>query len=56
MYRACYVNLPLRVYYIVYKSSVEEQRYLTSLRREQQAFEYLFSQKEVRVTGRIVNE
>ncbi|VDL99712.1 unnamed protein product [Schistocephalus solidus] len=32
---------PITVYFMVYKDSVEEQRYLTSLRREKEAFEHL---------------
>nr|VZI45551.1 unnamed protein product [Spirometra erinaceieuropaei] len=32
---------PITVYFMVYKDSVEEQRYLTSLRREKEAFENL---------------
>ncbi|CAH8609198.1 unnamed protein product [Heterobilharzia americana] len=32
---------PLKVYFMLYENSVEEQRYLTSLRREKEAFESL---------------
>lgn len=37
MYKAtrC-IGLPLRVYFLVYDNSVEEQRYLTSLRKEKE--------------------
>ena len=39
----------LHVYFLMYTSSVEEQRYLTTLRAEKEAFEYLIRQKAVRV-------
>jgi DNA excision repair protein ERCC-4 len=32
----------------MYESSTEEQRYLTSLRKEKEAFEYLIREKAVR--------
>nr|KAG5698301.1 hypothetical protein BaRGS_017003 [Batillaria attramentaria] len=35
----------LRVYFLLYTGSVEEQRYLTTLRREKEAFEYLIREK-----------
>ena len=35
----------LRVYLLVYSKSVEEQSYLTELRREKQSFEYLIEKK-----------
>ena len=34
-----------RVYFLLYKSSVEEQAYLTTLRREKEAFERLIKAK-----------
>ena len=36
---------PLRVYFVFYTNSVEEQRYLTTLRKEKKAFEVLIRQK-----------
>jgi DNA excision repair protein ERCC-4 len=38
-------GIPLRVYVLFYDSSVEEQRYLTSLRREKEAFHQLIKEK-----------
>jgi len=35
----------------MYKGSVEEQRYLTTLRAEKEAFEYLIRQKAVSVNN-----
>uniref|UniRef100_A0A1I8FI84 ERCC4 domain-containing protein n=1 Tax=Macrostomum lignano TaxID=282301 RepID=A0A1I8FI84_9PLAT len=36
---------PLVVYFFVYEGSVEEQRYLTQLRKEKEAFEFLIPQR-----------
>ncbi|OCT64062.1 excision repair cross-complementation group 4 L homeolog isoform X1 [Xenopus laevis] len=36
---------PLRVYFLIYGGSTEEQRYLTSLRKEKEAFEKLIREK-----------
>jgi DNA excision repair protein ERCC-4 len=35
------VLLPHRVYFLIYGGSTEEQRYLTALRKEKEAFEKL---------------
>ncbi|RUS69234.1 hypothetical protein EGW08_023005, partial [Elysia chlorotica] len=45
VYRATRPGKPLRVYFMMYKGSVEEQRYLTILRKEKEAFEYLIREK-----------
>ncbi|KAK3753140.1 hypothetical protein RRG08_024418 [Elysia crispata] len=45
VYRATRPGKPLRVYFMMYKGSVEEQRYLTTLRKEKEAFEYLIREK-----------
>uniref|UniRef100_T1HKQ6 DNA repair endonuclease XPF n=1 Tax=Rhodnius prolixus TaxID=13249 RepID=T1HKQ6_RHOPR len=37
----------LKVYFLMYGNSVEEQVYLTALRKEKQAFEYLIKEKSV---------
>src|SRR6266540_3196212 len=37
----------MRVYYMVYDNSVEEQKYLTSIRREKDAFQKLIQEKGV---------
>jgi DNA excision repair protein ERCC-4 len=35
----------VKVYFLIYSNSVEEQAYLTSLRREKEAFEFLIKEK-----------
>ncbi|KAM8934621.1 DNA repair endonuclease XPF [Pelodytes ibericus] len=44
IYRAC-KQKPLRVYFLIYGGSTEEQRYLTGLRKEKEAFEQLIREK-----------
>uniref|UniRef100_A0A224XJV8 DNA repair endonuclease XPF n=1 Tax=Panstrongylus lignarius TaxID=156445 RepID=A0A224XJV8_9HEMI len=39
----------LKVYFMIYGNSVEEQVYLTALRKEKQAFEYLIKEKSMLV-------
>lgn len=46
-YRAAHANLAIRVYFLTYKDSVEEQRYLSSIRKEKDAFEKLIREKGV---------
>lgn len=48
VFRATRPDTKLRVYFLMYEGSTEEQRYLTSLRKEKEAFEYLIKQKAVR--------
>ena len=45
VFKASRPGIPLRVYFLFYSSSIEEQRYLTSLRHEKDAFELLIRQK-----------
>ncbi|XP_055328832.1 DNA repair endonuclease XPF-like [Paramacrobiotus metropolitanus] len=45
VHKATHPSLPLRVYFVMYADSVEEQRYLTTLRIEKQAFEHLIREK-----------
>jgi len=45
VYRASHAGQFLRVFVLMYDSSIEEQRYLTSLRHEKEAFEYLIKAK-----------
>ncbi|KAK6192721.1 hypothetical protein SNE40_004145 [Patella caerulea] len=45
VFRASRPGIPLRVYFLMYTSSVEEQNYLTTLRKEKEAFEHLIQQK-----------
>ena len=40
-------SLDLKVYFLIYGGSIEEQEYLTSLRREKEAFESLITTKIV---------
>ncbi|KAK4880325.1 hypothetical protein RN001_008471 [Aquatica leii] len=40
---------PLKVYFLIHNETVEEQSYLTSLRREKEAFEYLIDTKSTMV-------
>jgi DNA excision repair protein ERCC-4 len=47
VYEASHLKRQLRVYFLLYTGSVEEQRYLTTLRREKEAFEYLIKEKAV---------
>ena len=42
-------SINLQVYFLIYGGSVEEQAYLTSLRREKDAFEKLVLAKTVRL-------
>ncbi|KAI4455174.1 dna repair endonuclease xpf [Holotrichia oblita] len=42
-------NKPLKIFYLVYAGTVEEQNYLTALRREKEAFEFLIETRSVRV-------
>ncbi|CAG8539747.1 12641_t:CDS:10 [Ambispora leptoticha] len=45
VYKASNPNLSIRVYFMMYENSVEEQRYLTSIRKEKEAFERLIREK-----------
>ncbi|GJQ83429.1 mei-9 [Trypoxylus dichotomus] len=40
---------PLKIYYLVHAGTVEEQNYLTSLRREKEAFEFLIETRSTMV-------
>ena len=46
--------MPIRVYFLLYDSSVEEQKYLTALRKEKDAFHQLIKQRAVRNSVEIV--
>lgn len=37
----------VRVYFLLYKGTTEEQVYLTNIKREKDAFEYLINEKAV---------
>ncbi|XP_030630064.1 DNA repair endonuclease XPF [Chanos chanos] len=45
VYKAARPGKPLRVYFLIYGGSTEEQRYLTTLHKEKQAFEHLIREK-----------
>ncbi|KAM6951362.1 DNA repair endonuclease XPF [Aplochiton taeniatus] len=49
IYKACRPGKALRVYFLVYGGSTEEQRYLTTLSREKKAFEHLIREKAMMV-------
>ncbi|XP_071490340.1 DNA repair endonuclease XPF-like [Diadema antillarum] len=49
VFKACRPDLPLRVYFLMYSGSTEEQKYLTSLRHEKEAFENLIKEKSTMV-------
>jgi DNA excision repair protein ERCC-4 len=47
MYQAQHKDQPARVYFMLYADSVEEQRYLSDIRREKAAFERLIHENSV---------
>jgi len=47
VYQNTNLDIDLTVYFLVYGGSVEEQAYLTTLRKEKEAFEYLIKEKSV---------
>ncbi|KAK5647030.1 hypothetical protein RI129_005494 [Pyrocoelia pectoralis] len=50
MYEAQRISdIPLKVYFLIHNETVEEQSYLTSLRREKEAFEFLIKTKSTMV-------
>jgi DNA excision repair protein ERCC-4 len=49
LYKACQPGKQVRVYFTVYDNSVEEQLYLSALRREKDAFTKLIRDKSVSV-------
>ena len=51
MFRCRRANKPLRIYFMMYGSSVEEQRYLTHLKNEKKAFEDLILMKSKMALG-----
>ncbi|KAI4455160.1 dna repair endonuclease xpf [Holotrichia oblita] len=44
-------NKPLKIFYLVYAGTVEEQNYLTALRREKEAFEFLIETRSTMVVS-----
>lgn len=45
VYRTRHADVDVRVYFLMYAESVEEQRYLSNLRREKESFERLIREK-----------
>ncbi|XP_069693595.1 DNA repair endonuclease XPF [Periplaneta americana] len=45
VYQSSHPEFQLRVYFLMYGGSVEEQAFLTSLRREKEAFDFLIKEK-----------
>ncbi|XP_061823275.1 DNA repair endonuclease XPF isoform X2 [Nerophis lumbriciformis] len=49
IYKACRLGKALRVYFLIYGGSTEEQKYLTGLSKEKKAFEHLIREKATMV-------
>uniref|UniRef100_A0A3Q3VSZ3 DNA repair endonuclease XPF n=1 Tax=Mola mola TaxID=94237 RepID=A0A3Q3VSZ3_MOLML len=49
IYKASRPGKPLRVYFLIYGGSTEEQKYLTALAKEKKAFEHLIREKATMV-------
>lgn len=47
VYRALHPSIQIRVYFMLYENSVEEQNYLSLIRKEKEAFEKLIHEKSV---------
>ncbi|KAI9337340.1 hypothetical protein BD770DRAFT_422590 [Pilaira anomala] len=47
VYRASHPTIQVRVYFMLYENSVEEQNYLTLIRKEKESFEKLIHEKSV---------
>ncbi|XP_023215246.1 DNA repair endonuclease XPF-like [Centruroides sculpturatus] len=47
MFQALNPHLSIKVYFLIYGDSAEEQRYLSTLRKEKEAFEFLIREKSV---------
>ena len=48
-------SIAVKIYFLVYGNSVEEQAYLTSLRKEKEAFDKLIATKTVRIVQILSN-
>ncbi len=48
VFKATNPEHPLRIYFLLYGKSIEEQRYLLSVKKEKEAFENLVREKAVR--------
>lgn len=47
VYRASHPTIQIRVYFMMYENSVEEQSYLSLIRKEKESFEKLIHEKSV---------
>lgn len=47
VYRAAHPTIQIRVYFMLYENSVEEQNYLSLIRKEKESFERLIHEKSV---------
>ncbi|CDH49119.1 mus38-like protein [Lichtheimia corymbifera JMRC:FSU:9682] len=47
IYRASHQEVDIRVYFMLYENSVEEQNYLSMIRKEKEAFEKLIREKSI---------
>jgi len=45
VYQSSHPDIQLRIYFLIFGGSVEEQAFLTSLRREKEAFDFLIKEK-----------
>lgn len=50
VYRAMHPSIQIRVYFILYENSVEEQNYLSLIRKEKESFEKLIHEKSASIT------
>lgn len=51
IFKASNPGKPLRVYFLLYSNSSEEQKYLITVRKEKDAFEYLIKEKAVIISS-----
>ncbi|CAG8681451.1 22521_t:CDS:10 [Rhizophagus irregularis] len=47
VYRTFYPDLPCKVFFMMYENSIEEQKYLSVIRKEKDAFEKLIREKSI---------
>lgn len=52
VFNAKYPNVGVEIFFLIYGGSVDEQSYLTSLRREKEAFEFLINEKSTMVISK----
>lgn len=51
IYKVTHPDNPMRIYFLMYKNSCEEQRYLTAIRSEKEAFELLIKEKAAMIVS-----